>query len=117
VKGRKIVGDDSINERRLDLGASGINPFIHFMCQRAEFVIDDHAVSCVYVLHAGHEDSFIVHLGDRVLALFEATETDLPSSSVRFVRVSNEVLKAVIKEGTERRNSGREEFEGVSFVG
>ena len=78
-----------------------------------EFVINDGAVGRVYVLHAGHEDGFVAHFVNGVLALFEASETDLPGFSVRFVRIIDEVFEVVSKEGRERRNSGGKKFERV----
>jgi len=70
----------------------------------------------MYVLCAGHEDGFKFHLGDRVLALLKTLEADFPGFCVRVIWVSNEILKAVIKEGTERRNSLREKSERIKFI-
>jgi len=117
VKRRKVIRDDSIHECGLDLGASSFNPFIHFMCQGAEFIVDDGAVGCVYVLHAEHEDGFVTSLVDGVLTLFKASETNFPGFGVRFIRVSDEVLKTVSEEGTQRGDSVREKFERILLFG
>lgn len=70
----------------------------------------------MYVLRARHEDSFIVRFGNGVLAFLEASKANFPCLSVRLVRVSNEGFKTVIKKGTERRDSSREQFEGFEFI-
>jgi len=117
VKRRKVIGDDSVYKRILDLGASGINPVVHIISKQAEFVVDDGAVGRVYVLRTGHEDGFISRFIDGILAFFETPETYFPSLSVRFIRVCDEILKAVSEEGRERGNSASKKFEGVGLIG
>lgn len=117
IKRRKIIGDDGVNEHGLDLGVSCINPFIHFVCQQAEFIIYNCMVGRVYVLHAGHEDRLIAGFVDRELTFLKTTEANFPSLSVIGVIYVNKVVKRIREERAERRNGGSQKFEGVSFLG
>jgi len=105
MKRREIIRNDRIYKCGLDLGASGINPFIHFIYQGAEFVVYDCVVSCMYVLATGHEDRLISSLVDRELTFFKAAEANLSSLSVIRVVCVNKVFKLVRKEGAEGGNS------------